>query len=122
MSQAAALAFELRHQHGLPSYVMESSEIRRLKPSAKRRKVSPGPAAEDVAAQMRPSAKRRKVSPGPAWKEVAVLIGDCQTSEESQASLDQVRRIQSHTMTSLAGKLRPFRTTNPYVPATVTTK
>lgn len=123
-SQAGALAYQFRYQHGLPSYVMASSEISRVKPSAKRRKAGHGPTTEQVAAPMKPSAKRRNASDGAVQEEVAVLIGDCQTLDESQAILDQVRRIQTDQVTSLLDRLRlrPFRTSNPYFPASVATK
>jgi hypothetical protein len=84
---AQALAMELRREHGLPAYVW----YLRFQPGRSNIRNVPPTAPEQIRSGETVGAPERYR----AYDEAAVLVGDCQTIDESEDLLHRVKKIHS---------------------------
>jgi hypothetical protein len=111
---ALALVLELRHDFGLPAYILRTKDFPRR---SNIRNVPPTAAAEQMKAELGMPERMRSTD------EAAVLVGNATTLKESEKLLHTVKKIKPKCLDHMPkmwiwreGLSKAIRTTNPYVP------
>lgn len=111
---ALALVLELRHDFGLPAYILRTKDFPRR---SNIRNVPPTAAAEQMKAELGMPERVRSLD------EAAVLVGNALTLKDSEKLLHQVKKIKPRCLDGMPkmwlwreGLSKAIRTTNPYVP------